>query len=277
MLFENGTERINWSSGASGEAESQKTYIGEYSDDESGLSYLNARYYDPEMGRFLGQDPVFILIGTDRKKLNYLLLTPQKLNSYSYTENNPVNNIDPTGGSTISAWLNHPINTFKQAAFWTGITAGLSGVMGWNVSAGFLDHSLSLNPSDLNINESNDKYGVIGDIKNSTEYKGLINQVIGKAEYNQASNIDTGRIGIEFSGGDLFGSLHGAGIDIKGQKNDNGSWNISSTLADTYNFKSGLGYNQSMAGQIGANLATGSQMSGVLSNYEVKVEFNDKK
>lgn len=43
-----GTERISWSSSSSsGNASTQKTYIGEYSDDESGLSYLNARYRYP--------------------------------------------------------------------------------------------------------------------------------------------------------------------------------------------------------------------------------------
>jgi len=79
-----GTERISWSSTSdSGEAESQKTYIGEYSDDESGLSYLNARYYDPETGRFLGQDSVFWTVGSNSK----ILADPQSLNSYSYARN----------------------------------------------------------------------------------------------------------------------------------------------------------------------------------------------
>ncbi|MEK7539656.1 MAG: RHS repeat-associated core domain-containing protein [Patescibacteria group bacterium] len=81
-----GTERLSWGSGDSGEAESQKTYIGEYSDSETNLSYLNARYYDPSIGRFLSQDPWF---GD--------LTNPQSLNKYSYAENNPLKYIDPTG------------------------------------------------------------------------------------------------------------------------------------------------------------------------------------
>ena len=81
-----GTERSSWGSGDSGEAESQKTYIGEYSDSETNLSYLNARYYDPTIGRFLSQDPWF---GN--------LTSPQSLNKYSYAENNPLTYTDPTG------------------------------------------------------------------------------------------------------------------------------------------------------------------------------------
>lgn len=81
-----GTERSSWGSGDSGAAASQKTYIGAYSDSETNLSYLNARYYDPTIGRFLSQDPWF---GD--------LANPQSLNKYSYAENNPVKFTDPTG------------------------------------------------------------------------------------------------------------------------------------------------------------------------------------
>lgn len=88
-----GTERISWSDySTSAEAESQKTYIGEYSDDETGLSYLNARYYNPETGRFLSQDPVFWLASSAD-----WIIDPQTQNSYSYSRNNPIRFIDPSG------------------------------------------------------------------------------------------------------------------------------------------------------------------------------------
>jgi len=48
--------------------------------------YMQARWYDPGSGRFLSVDP---LIRTT--------LIPQSANPYSYTENNPVNGVDPTG------------------------------------------------------------------------------------------------------------------------------------------------------------------------------------
>jgi RHS repeat-associated protein len=35
-------------------------YIGQYADDATSLSYLNARYYSPTQGQFLSEDPVFL-------------------------------------------------------------------------------------------------------------------------------------------------------------------------------------------------------------------------
>jgi RHS repeat-associated protein len=88
-----GNERLNWSSGNSGKVASQKTYIGEYSDSETGLSYLNARYYDPDRGQFLSQDPVFVNLGVD-ERTEVALANPQLQNTYSYGVNNPIKNTD---------------------------------------------------------------------------------------------------------------------------------------------------------------------------------------
>lgn len=49
------------------------------------LYFYNARFYNPILGRFITPDPVPKALGT------------QGLNRYSYTLNNPVNFIDPTG------------------------------------------------------------------------------------------------------------------------------------------------------------------------------------
>lgn len=54
--------------------------------DDSGLYYFNARYYDSNMGRFLQQDPI-----------------KSGLNWYTYCNNNPINRIDPTGFIDIGA------------------------------------------------------------------------------------------------------------------------------------------------------------------------------
>ena len=62
-------------------------YCGEYYDEESGLYYLRARYYDPEIGRFLTEDPVH-----------------DGINWYVYCGNNPVNFIDPSGLTYLIAW-----------------------------------------------------------------------------------------------------------------------------------------------------------------------------
>jgi RHS repeat-associated protein len=49
----------------------KRKFIGQFSDD-SGLSYLNARYYDSARGQFVSQDPVFWEIGLTQDGQNAL-------------------------------------------------------------------------------------------------------------------------------------------------------------------------------------------------------------
>jgi RHS repeat-associated protein len=51
---------------------------------------LNARYYDSTRGQFLSQDPIFLSSSQN-------LADPQSLNSYSYSEGNPIVKSDPSG------------------------------------------------------------------------------------------------------------------------------------------------------------------------------------
>lgn len=53
------------------------------------LDYMHARYYDPNLGRFLSVDPIIDF------KTN--LRNPQGWNRYSYVRNNPIRWTDPTG------------------------------------------------------------------------------------------------------------------------------------------------------------------------------------
>ncbi|MEO7067923.1 MAG: RHS repeat-associated core domain-containing protein [Rhodanobacter sp.] len=57
-------------------------YTGHVNDAESGLVYMQARYYDPVVGRFLSPDPAGRKTG---------------FNDYAYVGNNPINKTDPTG------------------------------------------------------------------------------------------------------------------------------------------------------------------------------------
>ncbi|MBI2627394.1 RHS repeat-associated core domain-containing protein [Candidatus Nomurabacteria bacterium] len=78
--------------------EKQRKYIGQEYDADTKLNYLNARYYDGSVGRFLSQDPVFLNPQGQGKEIYTTFLTdPQSQNSYSYAKNNPITFSDPEG------------------------------------------------------------------------------------------------------------------------------------------------------------------------------------
>jgi len=66
-------------------------YRGYYYDEESGLYYLNTRYYDPEVGRFINADDIS---EADPETIN-------GLNLFAYCYNNPIKYFDPNGESII--------------------------------------------------------------------------------------------------------------------------------------------------------------------------------
>ncbi len=73
--------------------DSQRKYIGEMYDSDTGLNYLNARYYNASIGRFISQDPAF----WDGSHIKEQLVDPQTWNSYSYARNNPIIYTDQQG------------------------------------------------------------------------------------------------------------------------------------------------------------------------------------
>jgi len=68
-------------------------YVGRYGvmDEGNGLNFIRARYYAPELGRFITKDP---LSGNDKDG--------QSLNRYVYALNNPVIFIDADGEAAIT-------------------------------------------------------------------------------------------------------------------------------------------------------------------------------
>jgi RHS repeat-associated protein len=62
-----------------------KGFIGERNDDETGLVYLHARYYDPQLARFITADP------------SDPTVPGVGLNRYAYAGNSPIVNLDPSG------------------------------------------------------------------------------------------------------------------------------------------------------------------------------------
>ncbi|WP_234945298.1 RHS repeat-associated core domain-containing protein [Anaeromyxobacter sp. Fw109-5] len=72
--------------GAPGAAEASLAYAGQHWDADVGLSYAQQRWYDPSVGRFLSEDPVF---GDPTN--------PVSLHAWAYANGNPLAFIDPLG------------------------------------------------------------------------------------------------------------------------------------------------------------------------------------
>jgi RHS repeat-associated protein len=76
-----------------------KGYINERFDPETGLQDLHARYYDPDLARFISPDtwdPV--IVGVD-------------VNRYAYAGNDPINKSDPNGHATRVSRLSNLFDT----------------------------------------------------------------------------------------------------------------------------------------------------------------------
>ncbi|QCS54135.1 RHS repeat-associated core domain-containing protein [Priestia flexa] len=103
-------------------------YAGYRYDESTKLYYLMARYYDPEIGRFISRDSYH---GNEDD--------PQSLNHYSYTKNNPVMYVDPDG---------HSYKRIKYAIKY-GIRYWLSTYVGWAAAGSIADKFYSLGGATL--------------------------------------------------------------------------------------------------------------------------------
>jgi RHS repeat-associated protein len=81
-------------------------YTGHQMDQETGLIYFQARYYDPQTGRFITQDPY-------EGDWN----TPLSLHHYLYAYGNPTTYIDLHGYKSIFGDATNQIEDFKN---WLG-------------------------------------------------------------------------------------------------------------------------------------------------------------
>ena len=70
-------------------------YRGYYYDAETGLYYVDSRYYDSEINRFINADDIDQL-GADDSPLSY--------NLFAYCMNNPVNRFDVNGNWSLPNW-----------------------------------------------------------------------------------------------------------------------------------------------------------------------------
>jgi len=82
-----GEDLINVTAGGSGSYETEHRFTGYHRDQESGLDYAHARYYNPDISIFISPDAKWYL-------------SPHE-SSYVYSGNNPIMYIDPDGNQKV--------------------------------------------------------------------------------------------------------------------------------------------------------------------------------
>ena len=128
VLDQDGTIKNEYDYDAFGNAITEKEtvsnpyrYAGYYQDSESGLYYLQSRYYNPRTARFLTED-------TASGKYT----DPLSLNKYTYCHNQPVTGYDPDGhflhivvgaaiGAVVSGGISYASQAIKNKSFTNGI------------------------------------------------------------------------------------------------------------------------------------------------------------
>ncbi|CAH1657080.1 hypothetical protein CHELA40_11371 [Chelatococcus asaccharovorans] len=112
-----------------------KAFIGSRQDSETGLLYLNARFCDPALGRFISPDwllPTAPGVGTNR---------------YAYSQNDPINKSDPNGHNVETrAGVGLGVCTVAACASGGCALAAIVAVGGLAVAGGI--YAISANQSD---------------------------------------------------------------------------------------------------------------------------------
>ncbi|WP_159834322.1 RHS repeat domain-containing protein [Burkholderia sp. 8Y] len=97
-------------------------FPGQYFDAESGLHYNRFRYYDAQAGRYVNQDPIGLLGGT---------------NTYAYAENRPSIATDALG-LAAAVWNGAQIGAEVGTAVEPGVGTAIGGVLGGLIGLGAL-------------------------------------------------------------------------------------------------------------------------------------------
>ena len=218
-LAPNGKQEFGpWGNVRSGNTPSTTlNYTGQWLEG-TGLLFYNARYYDPAIGRFISADTIVPGSGPLTVTPNDAVAqgmwaksgggtaNPQELNRYSYVNNNPVKNTDPTG---------HCIG--PAAALCVQTVAELMQVFG--------SGSISTNGSkaQITIDQINSLANGVGDLGNATKpgWVKFIEAVIGiNAKRYEGLSLEqkTEKLGGELT--NVYTSVSNASILFMAKKED---------------------------------------------------------
>ena len=251
--------------------EPTRQFTGQIYEADSGLYYYNARWYNPDVGRFLSRDPVA------QFNPQKVMIDPQQLNEYAYARNNPVRYNDPTGGLSRDALLKNPFKALAAAAIWKLGAYASNYKNNYKVTNSLIQHSASLEPGEFVANASQNAH-VTEAVKSSDAYNERINKSIltsekkGEAFFSETFH---GGESLSFGEGDLEAGIHGTySTSVEGYKDEEGNWHIKTHIYDVYDFELDKDYDDGFLTSAN-NSAYASQEAGVLSNFDINIYVED--
>jgi RHS repeat-associated protein len=95
-------------------------FTGQTADQATGLAHYNARYYDPQTGRFISPDTIIPTASNG-----------QSYNRYGYVRNNPISRVDPTGHIDRDINLDDEARAIRCG--WSGVRCGAAWIAKYNI------------------------------------------------------------------------------------------------------------------------------------------------
>jgi RHS repeat-associated protein len=159
---------------ALGSAPNGPGYTGHVNDPDTGLVYMQARYYDPLIGRFLSSDPV----GPSAGNLF-------KFNRYNYANGNPIANLDPDGRDTVGEQIAENAQAASDAGDHFATYGWAFAGIAWNA---FGAESLSKVVDEGSSSTTGDKVGAVVEVAAALPPIKLLGEVanLGKEAANVA-------------------------------------------------------------------------------------------
>jgi RHS repeat-associated protein len=160
-------------------------FTGKELDSTTGLYFYGARYYDPQLGRFISADTIV--------QAPY---DPQSLNRYAYCRNNPLKYVDPTGH--LWWWVIPAI----IGAIIGGVSAGIQS--DWNLKASLVGMGIGAFSGVVGFGAAGATSQILGRV-GSAMFGGMV------------GGATAGLLNSAYYGGDILrGTLMGAGLGALG-------------------------------------------------------------
>ena len=257
-------------------------YRGYVYDSDSGLYYLQSRYYDPVTGRFLNADGEEVLICQQNSIL--------QANLFTYGYNNPIVTKDVHGN--LPGWV---VSGIVHVA-----TRMVGGVVGWAYYFQakcliFAAANLFLLLKGYTLSQAMFNHGMWGygtsmpsyiknmlieKLKKSRTMKTTILKLINMAKTARKWKFSLFNCNIEFlfddgnsvDDNDLFYALHWANYNIFGQLYA-GKWYINICIYDTYNFDNTQFFSDLSFGSMANTLGWCMQKIGMMIPYYISVSY----